>query len=200
MLQGQLPLRSPIPHDPCLNHTERIVAASIKDAPVPGLQVSRKESCRMAGQAKNRINAMFSRGTGPVFLPWCPQKHSSQPGERRAAIFLLSGEESPDPSGFCMTDNERAPVSETPATVTEAAEKKPRPRRTTQTRTARSARTTKTVKRAPTTRTRSIAAKAAPESETQENDKISLADFMATVSSSDPKQETGLLAVPFSKA
>ena len=93
-----------------------------------------------------------------------------------------------------MTDNERAPVSETPATVTEAAEKKPRPRRTTQTRTARSARTTKTVKRAPTTRTRSIAAKAAPENETQENDKISLADFMATVSSSDPKQETGLLA------
>lgn len=93
-----------------------------------------------------------------------------------------------------MTDNERAPVSETPATVTEAAERKPRPRRTTQTRTARSARTTKTVKRAPTTRTRSIAAKAAPEIETQENDKISLADFMATVSSSDPKQETGLLA------
>ena len=93
-----------------------------------------------------------------------------------------------------MTDNERAPVSETPATVTEAAERKPRPRRTTQTRTARSARTTKTVKRAPTTRTRSVAAKAAPENETQENDKISLADFMATVSSSDPKQETGLLA------
>lgn len=93
-----------------------------------------------------------------------------------------------------MTDNERAPVSETPATVTEAAGKKPRPRRTTQTRAARSARTTKTVKRAPTTRTRGIAAKAAPESETQENDKISLADFMATVSSSDPKQETGLLA------
>lgn len=93
-----------------------------------------------------------------------------------------------------MTDNERAPVSETPATVTEAAEKKPRPRRTTQTRAARSARTTKTVKRAPTTRTRSIAAKAAPENEAPENDKISLADFMATVSSSDPKQETGLLA------
>lgn len=93
-----------------------------------------------------------------------------------------------------MTDNERAPVSETPATVTEAAEKKPRPRRTTQTRTARSARTTKTVKRAPTTRTRSTVTKAAPEIETQENDKISLADFMATVSSSDPKPETGLLA------
>ena len=93
-----------------------------------------------------------------------------------------------------MTDNERAPVSETPATVTEAAEKKPRPRRTTQTRTARSARTTKTVKRAPTTRTRSTVTKAAPENEAPENDKISLADFMATVSSSDPKQETGLLA------
>lgn len=93
-----------------------------------------------------------------------------------------------------MTDNERAPVSETPATVTEAAEKKPRPRRTTQTRTARSARTTKTVKRAPTTRTRSTVTKPAPEAEAQENDKISLADFMATVSSSDPKQETGLLA------
>ena len=111
-----------------------------------------------------------------------------------AAIFLLSGVESPDPSGFCMTDNERPPVSETPATVTEAAEKKPRPRRTTQTRTARSARTTKTVKRAPTTRTRSTVTKAAPENEAPENDKISLADFMATVSSSDPKQETGLLA------
>lgn len=93
-----------------------------------------------------------------------------------------------------MTDNERAPVSETPATVTEAAEKKPRPRRTTQTRTARSARTTKTVKRAPTTRTRSTVTKAAPENEAPENDKISLADFMATVSSSDPKPETGLLA------
>lgn len=93
-----------------------------------------------------------------------------------------------------MTDNERAPVSETPATVTEAAEKKPRPRRTTQTRAARSARTTKTVKRAPTTRTRSTVTKAAPENEAPENDKISLADFMATVSSSDPKQETGLLA------
>ena len=93
-----------------------------------------------------------------------------------------------------MTDNERPPVSETPATVTEAAEKKPRPRRTTQTRTARSARTTKTVKRAPTTRTRSTVTKAAPENEAPENDKISLADFMATVSSSDPKQETGLLA------
>lgn len=92
-----------------------------------------------------------------------------------------------------MTDNERAPVSETPATVTGATEKKPRPRRTTQTRTARSARTAKTAKRAPTTRTRSTA-KVAAEPQAPENDKISLADFMATVSSSDPKPETGLLA------
>lgn len=92
-----------------------------------------------------------------------------------------------------MTDNERAPVSETPATVTEAAEKKPRPRRTTQTRTARSARTAKTAKRAPTTRTRSTA-KVAAEPQAPENDKVSLADFMATVSSSDAEQEKPFLA------
>ncbi len=92
-----------------------------------------------------------------------------------------------------MTDNERAPVSETPATVTGAAENKPRPRRTTQTRTARSARTAKTAKRAPTTRTRSTA-KVAAEPQAPENDKISLADFMATVSSSDAEQEKPFLA------
>ena len=92
-----------------------------------------------------------------------------------------------------MTDNERAPVSETPATVTGATEKKPRPRRTTQARTARSARTAKTAKRAPTTRTRSTA-KVAAEPQAPENDKISLADFMATVSSSDAEQEKPFLA------
>ncbi len=100
-----------------------------------------------------------------------------------------------------MTDNERAPVSETPTHASGAAEKRPRPSRTTQTRTVRSPRSAKTAKR-PSVRTRSAAQ--APVAQTQttqtassqepDKSKLSLADFMATVASSDQGQQTAILA------